>query len=67
MRESQWRLVFSGLALVIVAVGAYAIIGPMLPAADDDARLHAALGAAALAATVVGLALAVYGLIGRRR
>jgi len=66
MRKTNWRLVITGLALIILAVVFFAGMALMTGRSNDPAAMMQTVGQVSGGAAGLGLVLAIFGVVGRR-
>jgi len=66
MRKTNWRLVITGLALIILAVVFFAGMALMTGRSNDPTAMMQIVGRVSGAAAGLGLVLAIFGVVGRR-
>jgi flagellar motor component MotA len=66
MRKTNWRLVITGLALIILALVFLAGMATMTGRSNDPAAMMQIVGQVSGAVGAIGLVMAIFGVIGRR-
>ena len=66
MRKTNWRLVITGLALIILAVVFFAGMALMTGRSNDPAAMMQTVGQVSGGVGAIGLVMAIFGVIGRR-
>jgi len=66
MRQTDWRLAFTGFALLVVAGGGFSFMSVASATATDPAEVMMVTQLLAGAAAATGLVLAIMGLVGPR-
>jgi flagellar motor component MotA len=66
MRKTNWRLVITGLALIILAVVFYVGMELMTGRSNDPAAMMQIVGQVSGCVGAIGLVMAIFGVIGRR-
>jgi hypothetical protein len=66
MRKTNWRLVITGLALIILALVFFVGMLTMTGRSNDPAAMMQIVGQVSGAAGGIGLLMAIFGVIGRR-
>jgi flagellar motor component MotA len=66
MRKTNWRLVITGLALIVLAVVFFAGMATMTGRSNDPAAMMQIVGQVSGGVGAIGLVMAVFGVIGRR-
>jgi flagellar motor component MotA len=66
MRKTNWRLIITGLALIILAVVFFAGMALMTGRSNDPAAMMQTVGQVSGAVGGIGLVMAIFGVIGRR-
>jgi uncharacterized protein (TIGR03382 family) len=67
MRQMNLRVLITGLALIVLAVGFFLYMLTLAPKSNDPAALMQTVGMVSGAVGALGLVLALFGAIGRRR
>jgi TRAP-type mannitol/chloroaromatic compound transport system permease large subunit len=67
MRTTNWRLVITGLVMIVLAIGFFIGMGAMAGRSNDPATMMQTVGQVSGAVGGIGLVMAIFGLIGRRR
>jgi hypothetical protein len=67
MRRPNWRVVIVGLVLIVAAAAFFLGMETMAPKSNDPVEMMKTVGEAAGAACGVGLAMIIFGMIGRRK
>ena len=63
MRTTNWRLVITGLVMIILAIGFFIGMGAMAGRSNDPATMMQTVGQV----SGIGLVMAIFGFIGQRR
>jgi hypothetical protein len=68
LRQKNWRVAGTGLVLILVAAGFFFGMGMVAggPRVNDPAALMQTVGTVSGAAAGIGLAMFIYGMIGRK-
>ena len=66
MRRRNWRVVFAGALLVVLAAGFFAFMLTMAPKSNDPAAMMQTVGQVSGVAGAIGLVMFVFGLIVKR-
>jgi len=66
MRKTNWRLVITGFALIILAALFFVGMATMTGRSNDPAGMMQIVGQVSGAAGGLGLVLAIFGVVGRR-
>jgi hypothetical protein len=66
MRKTNWRLVITGLALIILAMVFFVGMATMTGRSNDPAGMMQIVGQVSGVAAGLGLVLAIFGVVGRR-
>jgi len=67
MRQMNLRVLITGLALIVLAVGFFLYMLTLAPKSNDPAALMQTVGMVSGAVGALGLVMALFGAIGRRR
>jgi hypothetical protein len=66
MRKTNWRLVITGLTMIILAVLFFAGMATMTGRSNDPAGMMQIVGQVSGGVGAIGLVMAIFGVIGRR-
>ena len=66
MRRRNWRVVLTGVFLIVLAVGFFVFMLTMAPKSNDPAAMMQTVGQVSGVAGAIGLVMIVFGLIGKR-
>jgi hypothetical protein len=66
MRKTNWRLVITGLALIILAMVFFVGMALMTGRSNDPAAMMQIVGQVSGCVGAIGLVMAIFGVIGRR-
>jgi hypothetical protein len=67
MRQINLRVLITGLALIVLAVGFFLYMLTLAPKSNDPAALMRTVGTVSGVVGALGLVMAVFGAVGRRR
>ena len=67
MRKANWRVAIVGIAMILLGVGFFIFMGSIAGRSNDPGELMRTVGMASGAVGGIGLVMALFGLIGRRR
>ena len=67
MRQKNMRLIVVGLILIVAAAAFFLFMMSLAPKSNDPVAMMSTVGEAAGVVSVIGLVMAVFGLIGKRR
>jgi hypothetical protein len=66
MRKANWRLMITGLVMIVLAIGFFAGMGLMTGRSNDPAAMMQTVGQVSGVVGGLGLVFAIFGAIGRR-
>jgi hypothetical protein len=66
MRQKNWRVVIVGGIVVVLAIGFFLFMMGLAPQSNDPQALMTIVGQVSGVVGAIGIAMAIYGLVGRK-
>jgi hypothetical protein len=67
MRKTKWRLVITGLVMIVLACASFVVMGSVTARSNDPVALMQTVGTVSGCVGALGAVMASFGFVGRRR